>query len=259
MNITVIIHTYNSEKYLKECLESVKQADEIIICDMYSTDNTVNIAQEYNCRIIYHENIGWADPARNFAISHATNEWILVVDSDETIPTKLLDYLNQFKEQKHDYIAVCIPRKNLFLRKFMHCVYPNTILRFFKKGCLNWRPYVHCTPEIRGLVYTIDAKRDDLAIIHYNYDSISDYISRTNKYTSLELEKLAKRNKNFSLTLMFLRPLGEFIKRYILKKGFKDGIQGLIFALLLSFYEFIQICKLYEKELFLVSLSKEKQ
>jgi glycosyltransferase involved in cell wall biosynthesis len=78
--ISVVIHTFNSEKFLERVLSSVKDFDEIIICDMYSTDRTQEIAQKYNCKIIYHEKCEIPESARNFAIRAASNEWILVVD-----------------------------------------------------------------------------------------------------------------------------------------------------------------------------------
>jgi glycosyltransferase involved in cell wall biosynthesis len=110
--ISVVIHTYNSEKFIRDCLESVKNFDEIVICDMYSTDKTVEIANEYNCKVVYHELTGWAEPARNFAISQATNDWILVVDSDETITEELRKYLYEFIKNPTHNTAIRIPRLN---------------------------------------------------------------------------------------------------------------------------------------------------
>ena len=75
--ISVIIHTYNNEKIIAECLEAVKNFDEIIICDMYSSDKTLEIAKKYNCKIVMHEKTEIVEPARNFAISQASNEWVL--------------------------------------------------------------------------------------------------------------------------------------------------------------------------------------
>jgi len=241
MGISVVIHTYNADKYLEECLQSVSSVEEVIICDMYSNDRTIEIAQKYGCKIIYHENVGFADPARNYALSHATQDWVLVVDADEVITKELLDYLRE-ETQKPDCPDVfLIPRKNYVFGKFMRSLYPNCILRFFRRGNVSFSKHVHCTPdEIRGVEYKIDPKREELAIIHYNYDSVASFISRTNTYTTLELEKMAKRGFKFSLKYLILRPFGEFIKRYFLKSGYKDGLHGL--------YESIAIIKLWEYE-----------
>ncbi|MFH0702202.1 MAG: glycosyltransferase family 2 protein [bacterium] len=246
--ISAIIHTYNSEKYLEECLQSVSSVDEIIICDMYSTDRTIKIAEKFGCKIIYHENIGFADPARNFAISHAANEWILVVDSDEIIPKELLEYLREMIKRQDCPDVFFIPRKNILLGKFLLSWYPNSILRFFRKDSVSFSPHVHCIPEIYGKIHKINPKQTQLAIIHYNYDSIESFISRMNKYTTLELEKFKIRKTKFSIILAVLRAFGEFLKRYFLKGGFKDGQHGFIFAVLMAFYKFIALIKLWEAD-----------
>lgn len=252
MTISVVIHTYNSEKYLEECLESVKSCEEIVICDMHSTDRTIEIAEKYGAKIIYHENVGFADPARNFALSHATQEWILVLDSDEMATPELLDYLRNYTETyETNYTVVYISRKNILLGKVLWSWYPNQIMRFFKNGAVTFDEKVHCTPTTQGSVgeFFIDPKKTELAIIHYNYDSLEAYIARMNKYTTLELEKFKERNITFSAKILFTRPIAEFLKRYFLKKGYKDGRHGFMFAVLSGVYKFVAIAKLWESEL----------
>ncbi|EKE04789.1 MAG: Glycosyl transferase, family 2 [uncultured bacterium] len=249
MGISVVIHTYNADKYLEECLQSVSSVEEIIICDMHSTDRTIEIAQKYGCKIIYHENLGFADPARNFALSHATQDWVLVVDADEIITKELLDYLREVTQKPDCPDCYQIPRKNYVFGKFMRSLYPNCILRFFRRGNVSFSKHVHCTPdEIKGKEIKIDPKREELAMIHYNYDTVASFMSRTNTYTSLEIEKMVKRGFKFSLKFLIFRPLGEFIKRYFLKSGYKDGLHGFIVAYLLAMYETIAIIKLWEYE-----------
>jgi len=249
MRISAVVHTYNSEKHLEECLRSLISLDEIVVCDMYSTDKTIQIAKKYGCKIIYHENVGFADPARNFALSHATGDWILVVDSDEIITQELISFLREYIKDPNCAENVFIPRKNYVFGKFMRSVYPNRILRFFKKEHVKYSSRVHCTPdEIKGREYFIDPKMEKLAIIHYNYDSVEQFTERSNRYTTLELEKYIERGIKFSLPYMLLRAEGEFIKRYILKKGYKDGLHGFIYALLLAIYELLCYIKLWEYE-----------
>src|SRR3989339_2085316 len=144
MTISVVIHTYNSEKYLEKCLESVKTCEEIVICDMHSTDRTIEIAQKYGAKIVYHENVGFADPARNFALSHATQDWILVLDSDEMVTPELLAYLREYQTNyQTNYKVVYIPRKNILLGKVLWSWYPNSIMRFFKNGVVTFDEKVH--------------------------------------------------------------------------------------------------------------------
>lgn len=257
MGISAVIHTYNSEKYLEECLDAIKCLDEIIICDMYSTDKTIEIAKKFGCVIVYHENVGYADPARNFAMSHVTNDWILVVDSDEMIPIELINYLKEWIKNPNCANALEIPRKNILLGKVLWSWYPNRIARFFRKGYVSWPDRVHVVPDVEGTIDRIDSRRTELAIIHYNYDSIESFISRLNKYSTLELEKYKDRNIKFSIGFLIMRPFLEFLKKFILKKGYKDGIHGFIFSVLQAVYKFVSIAKLWEYELNLNNKNKK--
>ena len=133
MKISVIINTYNAEKHLAEVLESVKDFDEVLVCDMYSTDQTVSIAKRYNCQIIYHEKLGYVEPARQAAINAATYNWILLIDADEVVPPALKDYLYEQIKKPDCPNGIRIPRKNYLMGKFVRCTYPDYILRFFKK------------------------------------------------------------------------------------------------------------------------------
>ena len=124
--ISVVVHTYNNEKIIRECLESIKDFDEIVLCDMYSTDKTLDIAKEYNCKIIMHENIGCVDPARNFAISHASNKWVLVVDSDEIITKDLKKFLYDFIKSQTKYNGIKLPR-HTYCWGVLKCTHKNVI------------------------------------------------------------------------------------------------------------------------------------
>lgn len=246
MKISAVIHTYNSEKYLKECLEALKTLDEIVICDMHSTDKTIQIAEEYNCKIIYHENLGFADPARNYAIENTSNNWVLVVDSDEIIPQELIKYLNTRIAEADCPDVIQLPRKNYYFGKFISHTYPDYQIRFFRKGHAVWTPYVHTFPETHGNEYIIPEDNQELAIIHYTYSSISDFVARMNKYTTFEVDKLKKKNRKASILNILLAPVAGFAKTYIKQKAYKDGKHGFIIAMLIGYYKFLSIIKLWE-------------
>lgn len=114
MKISVVIQTYNSEQFLERVLNSVKEFDEIVVCDMYSTDRTIEIARKFDCKIVYHKKTDFCEPARNFAIHSATYDWVLVVDSDEIVPADLKDYLYTLLREQRAIGGVWIPRKKLF-------------------------------------------------------------------------------------------------------------------------------------------------
>jgi glycosyltransferase involved in cell wall biosynthesis len=125
--ISVVINTYNAEKHLQQVLDSVKGFDEILICDMESTDNTVAIAKQNDCRIVTFPkgNHVSAEPARTFAIQSVLNPWVLVVDADELVTETLRLYLYSHIKRPHCAEGLYIPRLNQFMGKTMRCAYPD--------------------------------------------------------------------------------------------------------------------------------------
>lgn len=247
MKISVVIQTYNSELYLGRVLESVKSFDEVVICDMYSTDRTLEIAQRYGCKVVYHEKIPFCEPARNFAIQSASYEWILVVDSDEVVPEDLRSYLYERIERKDDLQGLWIPRKDYLFGKFMHGDYPDYILRFFRKDNVFWPPYVHAIPRIEGNVEKIPRKKKNLAFIHLINNPLELKLQKMNTYSTMEIPK--REGQNFSSWKMFYAPAYRFIKAYFIKGGFRDGKAGLVNAGLDAFYKFLTIAKIWESRI----------
>lgn len=243
-NISVVINTFNAERHLERVLEAVKDFDEILICDMHSTDKTISIAQKYNCTIIFHENTGFVEPARNFAIQSAKHPWVLVLDADEIVPPLLKDYLYKRINDQDCPDGIWIPMKNYFMGHFMHCVYPSLLLRFFRKEKTFWPPYIHAQPQVQGRIETIQGKRKELAFIHLANDSVSTNIRKTNLYTENELIK--RKNKKYPFHSLMGETFFRFFKLYILKGGFRDGKAGLVYCGLNAFYKFATISKIWE-------------
>ena len=131
--ISVVINTYNAEKYLARVLETASSFDEVVVCDMESTDGTVAIAQRYGCKVVSFPkaNHKSAEPARTFAIQSASSDWVLVVDADELITQALHDYLYDFVKNPGDIRGLYIPRKNYTMGVLLPSSYPDYQLRFF--------------------------------------------------------------------------------------------------------------------------------
>jgi glycosyltransferase involved in cell wall biosynthesis len=244
--ISVVIHTFNSEKFLERVLSSVTNFDEIIICDMYSTDGTREIAQRYNCRIIYHEKCDVPEPARNFAIQSASNEWVLVVDSDEIVPDALRNYLYERVREQSDLQGLWLTRKNYVFGRFLRSEYPDPILRFFRKDNAFWPPYVHTLPKVDGRVERIPARKKELAIVHLANRSMNETLRKMMMYSDNEVLKRAGRK--FPVRKMFAAVFFRFFKSYILKGGFRDGRAGVVTAGTDAFYKFVTIAKIWESE-----------
>ncbi len=244
--ISVIIHTYNNEKIIAECLEAVKDFDEIIICDMYSSDKTLEIAKKYNCKIVMHEKTEIVEPARNFAISQASNEWVLIVDSDEIISEELKNYLFNFVKSNTKYSAIKFPRINYYWNIALEMQYPDYIIRFAKKSDIFWPKEIHSQPKISGEIYTIPKEERNLAFIHYRHSSPTDYIATMNKYTDQEVQKFINSNKKKPfMPIAIWKSFFLIIEKFILKKGYKNGIDGLIISILFGFYKFLTYTKYY--------------
>lgn len=245
--ISVVINTYNAEKHLERVIEAVKDFDEVLVCDMESTDRTVEIAKENGCSVVTFPKgkHSIVEPAREFAIHQAQCEWVLVIDADELVTSRLKDYLYKAIAEPDCPDGIAIPRQNFFMGRFLHSAYPDYVLRFFRREKTHWPPVIHCSPEIDGRVVRIDKSRKELALIHLANDSVSDILRKADTYSAYELER--RRHKNYGLWQLFSRPTFRFVKSYFIKRGFLDGQAGLIHALLDAVYQFTVVAKLIEE------------
>jgi glycosyltransferase involved in cell wall biosynthesis len=246
--ISVVINTYNASKHLARVLDAVKNFDEIVVCDMESTDDTIDIAREHGCKIVTFPkaNHKSAEPARTFAIQSATSDWVLVVDADEVVSESLRSYLYDFIKDPGKIRGLYIPRKNYTMKVFLPSSYPDYQLRFFIKEGTTWPPYVHTFPKVQGALDYIPKSRRDCAFDHLD-DSTRASINRLNNYTDNEVEKHA--GQKVTLFKLFASPMIRFIKQYFIKGGIFYGIPGYIDAFRSAQYKFTVLCKLYEKQI----------
>lgn len=244
--ISAVLHTYNEEKNIKRCLNSLSWVDEIILVDMGSTDQTCRMAREYKAKIFQHEYTGFVEPARNFGLSKATGDWIIVVDADEEIPKNLAHYLKEeTKSPRGDFYRIA--RKNIIFNKWMRHTgwWPDYQIRFFKNGSVSWTEKIHGVPLTTGKGIDIESY-EDLSIMHYNYQSIDKFIERLNRYTTISAKELFLSNIHFFPQDLFEKPTREFITRYFIWEGYKDGLHGLALSFIQSFSEVVTYLKLWE-------------
>lgn len=245
--ISVVVNTYNAEQHLERVLEAVKDFDEVLVCDMESTDQTLEIAQKHGCRIVTFPKDGHSivEPAREFAIHEATHQWVLVVDADELVTPQLRDYLYEQTARDDSPAGIAIPRKNYFMGRFLHSAYPDYVLRFFRQDKTHWPAVIHSAPQVDGTVERIPAKRKELALEHLANDSVGAILRKSDTYSDYEVPR--RRHKHYGLWALAGRPLFRFFKSYVVKRGFLDGIPGLIHALLDAHYQFCIVAKLMEE------------
>jgi glycosyltransferase involved in cell wall biosynthesis len=242
MPVSVIIITYNESDNIRECLESVKWADEIIIIDSGSTDDTLKIAAVYTNNIIIETGLSYG-LKRNVGFEKAKCDWILWLDTDERISEALKEEII-FAISKPDYEAYFINRKSFFLNKFIkHCGwYPDYTLRLFKKspGLRFNTVRVH-----EKIVYDGKSGKLHNNIIHYTDTTLQHYLTKMNNYTTLSAMDLFDSGKRAGIFDIIFRPVFTFIKMYFLKAGFLDGFTGLELCIYSSFHVLTKYSKLY--------------
>lgn len=247
--ISAVLTVRNEEKKIEECLESIKWADEIIVVDDGSTDKTRQIAQKYTKKVFAHKSVGYVEPARNFAISKATGEWILIVDADERIPESLANKLSEISHLETNASVVAIPRRNIIFGKWIQHTgwWPDHQIRFFRKQVITWPSEIHKKPEIMGDVLQLEAKAE-YSITHFHYDSISEFLERMNRYTDIEAKEIIKSNSDFAWTDIISKPFNEFLSRFFARNGYKDGLHGLVLAFLQAVSMLVVSLKVWEQK-----------
>lgn len=245
--ISVVINTYQAERHLRRVLESVRGFDEVVVCDMESTDGTVAVAREFGCRVVTFPKADHvcAEPARTFAIQSATSEWVLVVDADELVTDALRQYLYAYIEQESHKCGLYIPRRNFSAGRWARSTYPDYQLRFFRREGTVWPPYVHTFPTVAGPVEYIAKEREDLALTHLPH-TVYDEIDRMNRYSENELKKRAGKHVTFLKILC--EPAFRFVLYYIIKAGFLQGTIGFNRAASNAIYKYYVLRKLWEAE-----------
>jgi glycosyltransferase involved in cell wall biosynthesis len=244
--LSVILLTLNEERNVADCLESVRWVDEIILIDSGSADKTIAIARQYTANI---HTIAWQGygAARNFGVAKAKGEWILWLDADERVMPELAEEIREILRKDDPAVAgYSVARRAFFLGRWIrHCGwYPSRVTRLFRRENGKFsETRVHERLLLDGPVVTT---HHDL--IHYTDPDLNHYFTKFNKYTSLAVEDLRAQGRRFSLVDLLVRPPFMFIKMYILRAGFLDGIQGLILSVLSSAYVFTKYAKLWESQ-----------
>lgn len=255
MNISVIIITHNEEKNILACLSNVKWADELIVVDDFSTDNTKKLAEEFGAKVFQVKWQGYGKQ-KNYALSLANGDWILSLDADERVTPELAEEI-QAVVPHSQMDGYQISRKAYFLGKWIRHSgwYPDYCLRLFRKDKAGFveKP-VHEFVELNGRMGQLKG-----ALLHYTDTCLEHYLHKLCCYTTLAADELATKNKKASLWDIIIRPSFIFVKMYILKKGWMDGIHGFILAVLSSFYVFVKYAKLWEKGLFAMRDTKKNR
>ncbi len=246
MKLSVGIITYNEERILKKTLDAVKEiADEIIIVDSNSTDNTVKIAESKGA-VVYTEDWKGFGPQKNSVIEKCKGDWILLIDADEVVSKELKLKIKEIIDDKNKYEVYDINRCSIcFGKELKYGGWSNQYAtRLWKKDSVTVsNNLVHEEFETKLTKGKIKEK-----IYHHTYLTLSDYITRFDRYTTLGAEEYLKRGKKSNFFNIVINPFFKFIRMYIFRMGFLDGIEGLIIALFSGMYTMTKYFKLREME-----------
>jgi glycosyltransferase involved in cell wall biosynthesis len=257
--VSVAIITKNEEQNIGDALESVRDFEDIVIVDSFSEDRTVEICRKYTSRVFQHEWQGYAKQ-KQMAVDYAKKPWVLILDADERVTPELkleiiekITLNSQLQTQNSSYNGFYIPRKNFFLGKWIRHSgwWPDYTLRLFKKD-LSYieQRKVHEKVIVKG---TVGYMKNPIK--HYTYRTISDYIKKMENYSSLSAQEILQSSRaaeqqsskaTLLITKMLINPIFTFFKMFFLKHGFRDGIHGLMLAVLYSFYTFLKYAKAWE-------------
>ena len=248
IKISAVVNTRNESENLFDCLKTLKFCDEIVVVDMESTDNTKEIAQQFTNRIYDHQAVGFVEPARNFAINKALGDWILIIDADERVPKTLAAKLIEIAD-RNELDFVRIPRKNLVFGQWLQHSrwWPDYNIRFFKKDSVEWQDEIHSVPITFGNGFNLQDD-SDFAIEHHHYRTIDEYFTRSLRYSTQQAKELIKSGYVFDPADLVKKPLGEFLSRFFAGEGYKDGLHGLIMALLQFFSILLIYLKVWQSE-----------
>jgi glycosyltransferase involved in cell wall biosynthesis len=243
--ISAVILTKNEETNIIDCLESIAWCDEIIILDDYSTDRTLQVIKNFNSRIkIFQRSLNNDFSAqRNYGLSKTKEGWVLFIDADERLSNGLSGEIKDFIKQKEtDVNGLYIERKDIVWGKELKYGESGNIklLRFAKKDAGKWHGRVHEVWEIKGRLGNFK-----MPLMHYPHQSISDFLREINYYTDLRAKELYDSGVKTNFYQIILYPKAKFFLNYFLKLGFLDGIEGLVFAITMSFHSFLVRAKLW--------------
>lgn len=246
MKISVIITTFNEAEHIGAALQSVAWADEKLVIDSFSTDQTSEIAQKMGAAVLHRKYSGPADQ-KNWAIPKASHDWVLILDADERVTPELADEIKAVLEKNPSEDAFWIRRQSWFMgRKIRYSGWQNDkVLRLVRRDrCRYDDKQVHEEIESSGLkVGQLSAKME-----HFTFKNLQHFIDKTQRYARWSAIDHASKTKKVTYFHLFLKPLFRFFQHFILKKGFLDGKSGFLISVFAAWGVFLRYAYLLEQK-----------
>ena len=244
--VSAFVIAFNEEENIRDCIQSVSFCDEVLVVDSFSTDRTVEIAESLGARVIQNTFDGYREQ-KTFALSKTTHEWVFNIDADERVNSELrkniVDVLGRADREEVPN-GFYVNRVVYYLDRWWRRGgwYPEYRMRLFRKSQTTWGGVnPHERPIVDGQHETLSGELE-----HYTYRDMDDQFARLHRFSSIMSLEEFENGKRFSLLKLLGNPVLRFIKFYILKQGFREGIPGLLVALNESFYTYMKYAKLWE-------------
>lgn len=241
--VTVTIITRNEAAHIGAAIDSASWADEIIVVDCGSTDETVALAAAKGVRVESRTWTGWIDQ-KNFAASLAANDWIFSLDADERITPPLADEIKARLREDPPEAAYKVPRISFHLGRWIRTTdfYPDYQTRLYDRRAARWSGlYVHESVTVTGSVGRLSQE-----LQHYSYDDLSDHLDRINAYSTLAARQMYERGRRARAFDLLLQAPAAFLRNYILRRGVLDGSVGLVLSIVNAYSVFLKFAKLWE-------------
>jgi len=241
--VTVAIITLDEAEHIAAAIDSASWADEVIVVDSGSVDDTVAIARAKGARTERREWTGYVDQ-KNFAASLASNDWIFSLDADERIPPPLAAEIRALLATDPPFGGYRAPRVTFHLGRWIRTTdwYPDYQMRLYDRRRARWQGrYVHESVKVDGPPGQLRHE-----IEHYSYRDLREHLDRINQYTTLAARQMHETGGRAGARHLFAHPPAAFLRNYILRRGFLDGTVGLTLSLVNSYSVFLKFAKLWE-------------
>ena len=250
--VSVYVLTTNNRRTIGQCLNSLSWAEELVVVDSFSQDGTYEICKQYTSNIFQRKWTGHCDQYQ-YAADLTHLDWIMFVDADEEIPPELVEEIRtELNRVEKDLNGYFVYRRTYYLGRWIGYGgwYPDGEIRLYRKDKGRWEGGLHARLMVDGKVGVLKNQ-----YLHYTYGDISDQIQTIDRYSSIAAADLFRSGKKFSLFKLLFHPPFRFLKEYLFKSGFRDGLPGFIIIVSTMFYVFIKYAKLWE----LTISEKEKE
>ena len=242
--ISIVVITKNEETNILDCLKSAQWADELIVVDDQSLDRTAEITRQFTDKVFIRrmENEG---RHRNWAYQQAVGDWILSLDADERVSPELAEEIRRVLEKGEEYTGYAIPIRTYIGKRWIRYGgwYPAGKLRLFKKGKFRYEESeVHPRIFMEGKSRLLNSD-----IIHYGYRNLEHFFASLNAQTTKEAEKWFREKRKITFFTLCRKMIDRFLRRFLFKKGYKDGFMGVVIASADSLYQFFSYAKYWEK------------